>query len=112
MSPAVTFPLSREEFEAYPSGTFEGITLVETDDGDMLFAYGHVSLDVLARSVVAFLGDSVTEADVIVSACHVWAVCVEKDADGEDAWTPAWRIEWEGIERDIPNAFPLTVVDR
>lgn len=101
----VTYPLSREEFEAGAKRS-EPFVVVESEDGD-LYAYGHIASAAFAASVRSFdSGRDVSnyDADRGEHSERRWAICTIP-ADPPDGW---W-ITWHGVDQDTPNAIPITI---
>lgn len=102
-------PLTQSEFDA-GSQTWDGVSFVEGEAGDHVFAYGHVDKEKIAAAVTAWeidLGAIVDEDDAYRPADveHVYAVTTKPDRD-------EWYISWAPEHQDHPNRFPVTVISR
>ena len=106
-------PLTADEFNNGAGYTFRGVPVIEHEDGDSVYAYGHVDPDVMADAVNDFydeVGDATLPEDRYTAedVRHTYAVTIEP-SDGPDGWLISWATD---IGSDTPGAFPLTVVDR
>lgn len=105
-------PLAAEEFNDGAGYSFRGISMIENDGGDWVYAYGHIDPEVYAaavndfdREMAGYLDpdDQYTERDVQ----HHHAVTLA-GPDGPEGWL----ISWEDVTPETPGAFPITVVSR
>lgn len=101
-------PLTAEDLAAGSGFTFRGVPVIEQEDGDYVFAYGHVDPDTMAgavddyyRHVGGFVDDPTDPEDV----AHRYAVTLASPDDPE-----GWCLTWHGVTAQTPGAFPLTVV--
>lgn len=82
----------------------ETFTVMEDENGDMYFAYGHVPETEMIAEVNRYLRHTIPGDDFEAGAGwtqHVWAKFLDHYAE---------RFSWEGATAETPHAFPLTVV--
>jgi len=103
--------LTAEEFNDGAGYTFRGVPIIESEDADWVYAYGHVDDETMAGAVTDYdrevSGDASLECTEPDEVQHLYAVTV-KAADDPDGW---W-INWGNIAEDTPGAFPITLVSR
>ena len=105
-------PLTADDFRT--GHAFHGVDIIEDEDGDTFFTYGHVPADTFAAAVdgydveVAGMVMGVdTEPNEPDDVTHRYAVTVASpDSAGE------WQIYWGGVTAETPGSFPVTVMHR
>lgn len=102
--------LTEQEFGDGSGFEYQGIPLVEDEDGRFVFAWGHRDKHIYALAVNEYDEEMAGPQDVKYEAedvQHVWAITV-KPADHPDGW----YIDWSDATADTPGAFGLSVVNR
>lgn len=111
-----TYPaLTRAEFEDGSPYTYEGVVFCEDEDGQYVYAYGHVDPVLYAAAVSQFDRENGAHPDdeyLPEDVQHCWAVTREP-ASSADGWWIQWGpLDEQPITSQTPNAFALTVVTR
>ena len=102
--------LTAEDFDSGAGYTFRGVPLIENEDGEAVYAYGHVDHETMAAAVTAYdhevcgSDEYSTDPDEVE---HLYAVTLKTPADPE-----GWWISWRDVTTTTPGAFPVTVVSR
>jgi hypothetical protein len=79
-------------------------TVMEDEDGETYFAYGHVPEPQMHAEVTRYLNHMIPSGDfdeIGEPARHVYAKYVD---------TYAERFSWDGVTSETPHAFPMTLV--
>ena len=104
-------PLTAEQFNEGAGYTFRGVPIVEDENAEYVFAYGHVDpalfaevVNDLDRENLEHDPDEPYTADDVE---HHWALTTQP-ADHPDGWAATWGRRPEGAW----GTFPVTVVSR
>lgn len=103
-------PLTAEEFNDGAGYVINGIPLIEDEDGQYVYAYGHIYRRDFAEAVTAFdreVAGYEVEETTPQDVENLWAVTIKSPGDPD-----GWWIRWGGVTKDTPNAFAITVVTR
>ncbi len=89
--------------------TYNCVNLIEDENGDWVYAYGHIDREKFAAAVNEFDRDMAGPLDwdqqyTAEDVQHLHAVTVNPP--------PEWYMTWANVDGDTPGAFPITVVSR
>jgi hypothetical protein len=110
-------PLTRSEFEDGCAYVYRDIRICEDEDGQYVYAYGHVDPATYALAVNEFdreingLDDG-DDAYVAGDVQHRWAVATQP-ASAPDGWWIQWGpLDGEPITATTTHAFAVTLISR
>lgn len=99
----ISWPVAEEgDFNTESGG--QVFTVMEDEDGDRYYAYGHVPEGQMQAEVTRYLNHMIPSGDfdpVEEPAVHLYAKFTDLHAE---------RFNWAGVTSETPHAFPLTLV--